>query len=149
MKSSVIFEQNLKNFCCRFFKLKFLNASSSPLKIFRISMTVRLRRWYSLGPRLKKPRDAGPNPKRCHYPQTLLHMVQHVAGWVAPFCRGQHSYHPPFKFFTSIPLLHFFTCTKVWGNYHYHAQIFTFKNIDNKRSKLKNIVLFLFDQRLK
>ena len=43
-------------------------------------------------------RDAG--PKRCQHSQTarvqsLLHMVQHVADWVAPFPRSQHSPSPP------------------------------------------------------
>ena len=39
IKSSVIYEQNLMNFCCQVFNLKFLIASSASLKIFMISMT--------------------------------------------------------------------------------------------------------------
>ena len=31
--------------------------------------------------------------------QPLLHMMQHVADWVAPFPRRQHSPPPPLKFF--------------------------------------------------
>ena len=38
IKSSVIYEQNLMNFCCKFFNLKFLNAKPPSLKIFMISM---------------------------------------------------------------------------------------------------------------
>ena len=54
--------------------------------------------------------DAG--QKRCHVPfsnlscpiptQPLLHMVQHVADWVVPFPRSQHSPQiPPYSPFTS------------------------------------------------
>ena len=39
IKSSVIYEQNLMNFCCQVFNLKFLIASSASLNIFMISMT--------------------------------------------------------------------------------------------------------------
>ena len=51
-------------------------------------------------------------------------MVQHVADWVEPFNRSQHSPPPPLKFFhtplspppSSSPL----KCTRVSGNHHHH-----------------------------
>ena len=56
-------------------------------------------------------RDAG--PKRCQHSQTLLHMVQHAADWVASFLRSQHSPLSPLKFFHTPPLLPSFRCPRV------------------------------------
>jgi len=58
--------------------------------------------------------------------QPFLHMVQHVADWVAPFSRSQHSPPPPLKKYfhtppSRPPLLPFLTSTRVKDNHHYHS----------------------------
>ena len=55
--------------------------------------------------------------------QPLLHMVQHVADWVAPFLRSQHSPPPPLEFFHTPISPHPSpspTYTRVRGNHHHH-----------------------------
>ena len=92
----------------------------------------------TLQSRLKKPRDAGPNPKHCHYPQTSRAQspLNPFYTWCNILLTGLHH-----SLIVSIPLLlpsnfsilplHLpplfpsFTCTtRVRGNHHHHQIVF-------------------------
>ena len=80
---------------------------------------------------------------------TPLHMVQHVADWVAPFPCSQHSPPPPLKFLhippSPPPLLPSLMCTRVRSNHHHHYKISYKKSstIHDSSQLIQPLIIFL------